>query len=141
MATEKILVHSAVIDRFTTALVAAAEKLGEFQVLALPGANLKVKALVDDALAKGAKIVNKDSYTKFDFEDGNRFPNVVLRGITKKMDLYHVESFGPLASITEVGSEEEAVALANDTIFGLVSAVWTKDLARALRISKRIDAG
>lgn len=142
MATEKILVHSAVIERFTNALVAAAGRIGESQVMAMAGANKKVKVLVDDALKKGAKIVNKaDLYTSFDFDTGNRFPNLVLTGITPKMDLYHVESFGPLASITEVASEEEAVRLANDTIFGLVSAVWTGDLARGMRVAKRIEAG
>lgn len=141
MSTEKIIVHSAVIDRFTAALVAASKKLGESQIMATPGAAQRIKGLVDGAVKLGAQVVNKDIYTNFKYEGNNRFPNLVIRGITDKMELYHCESFGPLASIVEISSDEEAVRVANDTVFGLVSAVWSNDLARAMRMSKRIDAG
>lgn len=140
MATEKIIVHSAVIKSFTAHLIAASKAFGESQLLAMPGANKGVKALVDDALAKGAELVG-GSYADFDVESTNTFPNLVLQGINNKMNLYHTESFGPLASIIEVHSEEEALRVANDTIFGLVSSVWTKDLARGLRMARQIESG
>lgn len=141
MATEKIIVHSAVIEKFTAILVEVSKGYGGSQLLAMPGANKGIKVLVDDALTKGAELVNGDAYSAFEFESNNRFPNLVLRGINDKMTLYHTESFGPLASIIEVGSEEEALRVANDTVFGLVASVWTKDLARGLRMAKQIDAG
>lgn len=142
MSTEKIIVHSAVIERFTAIFNEFSKGYGESQLLAMPGANLGIKKLVDNAVANGAKIVGgADAYASFKFEGSNGFPNLVLQGITDKMDLYHTESFGPLASIIEVDSEEEALRIANDTIFGLVASVWTKDLARGLRMAKQIDAG
>lgn len=141
MATEKILVHSAVAERFTALLIAASKEFGDSQVLALPGANKGIKALVDDALLKGAKLVSGDTYSEFTTEGNNSFPNLVLQGITDKMNLYHTESFGPLASIIEFDSEEEAVRIANDTVFGLVASVWTKDLAKGLRMTREIEAG
>lgn len=141
MATEKILVHSAVIERFTALLIEASKEYGNSQVLAMPGANKGIKALVDDALLKGAELVSGDSYAEYKTESGNSFPNLVLQGITDKMNLYHTESFGPLASIIEFKTEEEALRIANDTVFGLVASVWTKDLAKGLRMSRQIEAG
>lgn len=142
MATEKIIVHTAVIERFTAIFNEISKGYGGCQLLAMPGANKGIKKLVDDAVAKGAKIVGgAETFAGFKFEGTNRFPNLVLQGITDKMDLYHTESFGPLASIIEVNSEEEALRIANDTVFGLVASVWTKDLARGLRMAKQIDAG
>ncbi|KAL0631665.1 hypothetical protein Q9L58_009477 [Maublancomyces gigas] len=142
MSTEKIIVHSAVIERFTAIFNEFSKGYGESQLLAMPGANLGIKKLVDNAVANGAKIVGgADAYASFEFKNSNAFPNLVLQGITDKMDLYHTESFGPLASIISVDSEEEALRIANDTIFGLVASVWTKDLARGLRMAKQIDAG
>ena len=57
------------------------------------------------------------------------------------MDLYHEESFGPMVSLITVQSEEEAVELANDTEYGLSASVFTRDLARGLRIAKLIESG
>ena len=66
---------------------------------------------------------------------------VVVVGTKKEMDLYYTESFGPTVSVMPVNSEEEALELANDTEYGLSSAVFTKDLGRALRIAKGIESG
>lgn len=66
---------------------------------------------------------------------------IVVEGVTKDMDLYHQESFGPTVSLISVDSEEEAVALANDTEYGLSASVFTKDLAAGLRVAKQIESG
>jgi succinate-semialdehyde dehydrogenase / glutarate-semialdehyde dehydrogenase len=73
--------------------------------------------------------------------DGNYFSTTVLTGITRDNDAYHEEFFGPVASVYRVGSEEEAVELANDTPFGLGSYVMTNDRDQALRVADKIDAG
>ena len=73
--------------------------------------------------------------------EGNFFQATILTGIEPGMDAYHEEFFGPVASVYRVGSEEEAVTLANDTPFGLGSYVMTNDPEQALRVADRIDAG
>jgi succinate-semialdehyde dehydrogenase/glutarate-semialdehyde dehydrogenase len=73
--------------------------------------------------------------------DGNFFSTTVLTGITPDNDAYHEEFFGPVAAVYRVGSEKEAVELANDTPFGLGSYVMTNDRDQALRVADKIDAG
>ncbi|MFB2555772.1 NAD-dependent succinate-semialdehyde dehydrogenase [Herbiconiux liangxiaofengii] len=72
---------------------------------------------------------------------GNFFPPAVLADVTDEMDAYREEFFGPVAALYKVGSEEEAVLLANDTPFGLGSYVYTTDQEQALRVADGIDAG
>jgi succinate-semialdehyde dehydrogenase / glutarate-semialdehyde dehydrogenase len=73
--------------------------------------------------------------------DGNFFETTILTDITPENDAYREEFFGPVASVYRVGSEDEAVRLANDTPFGLGSYVMTNDSEQALRVADRIDAG
>ena len=90
---------------------------------------------LDRAVAAGAEVVvggeRKDNF----------FPTTVLTGITKDNDAYHEEFFGPVASVYKVGSEEEAVELANDTPFGLGSYVFTDDEEQADRVANGLDTG
>ncbi len=73
--------------------------------------------------------------------DGNFFEPTVLTGITPDNPAYREEFFGPVAQVFRVGSEEEAVALANDTPYGLGSYVFTDDPDQALRVADQIQAG
>jgi succinate-semialdehyde dehydrogenase/glutarate-semialdehyde dehydrogenase len=73
--------------------------------------------------------------------DGNFFSTTVLTDITSDNDAYREEFFGPVASVYRVASEDEAVALANDTPFGLGSYVMTVDPEQALRVADQMDAG
>jgi succinate-semialdehyde dehydrogenase/glutarate-semialdehyde dehydrogenase len=73
--------------------------------------------------------------------DGNFFKTAVLTDITPDNDAYTEEFFGPVASVYKVGSEEEAVKLANDTPYGLGSYVFTTDSEQALRVADNIEAG
>jgi len=73
--------------------------------------------------------------------DGAKFSPVVLEGITAENPAYREEFFGPVASLYRVGSEEEAIEVANGTEFGLGSYVWTTDRAQALRIADRLETG
>ena len=72
---------------------------------------------------------------------GNFFAPGVLTGVTPDNDAYREEFFGPVATVYKVGSEDEAVALANDTPYGLGSYVFTTDAEQALRVADRIEAG
>ncbi len=73
--------------------------------------------------------------------DGNFFSTTVLTDIKPDNDAYHEEFFGPVAAVYRVASEDDAVALANDTPFGLGSYVMTNDPEQALRVADKIDAG
>jgi succinate-semialdehyde dehydrogenase / glutarate-semialdehyde dehydrogenase len=90
---------------------------------------------VKRALDQGATLVAGGDH------DGNFFDTTILTDITPDNDAYREEFFGPVASVYRVGSEDEAVRLANDTPFGLGSYVMTNDSEQALRVADQIDAG
>jgi succinate-semialdehyde dehydrogenase/glutarate-semialdehyde dehydrogenase len=90
---------------------------------------------VKRAVDQGATLVTGGN------RDGNFFGTTVLTDITPDNDAYTEEFFGPVASIYRVGSEEEAVKLANDTPYGLGSYVFTDDKEQALRVADGIEAG
>jgi succinate-semialdehyde dehydrogenase/glutarate-semialdehyde dehydrogenase len=72
---------------------------------------------------------------------GYFYPPTVLTGVPKSARLQKEEIFGPVAPLTAFEDEDEAVAMANDTEFGLVSYLFTSDLSRALRVSERLETG
>jgi succinate-semialdehyde dehydrogenase/glutarate-semialdehyde dehydrogenase len=72
---------------------------------------------------------------------GNYFQPTVVSGVTAEMPVFREETFGPLAALIRVAGEDEAVAVANDTEFGLGSNVWTGDPERGVRLAERIQAG
>ena len=73
--------------------------------------------------------------------DGNFYSATLLTDISEDNDAYHEEFFGPVAAVYRVGSEDEAIELANDTPFGLGSYIYTTDSEQALRVADRIEAG
>jgi len=138
MATEKIIVQDSIFEEFITELAEATKKFGETQALVLPGALEKLSNLIESAVNQGAKVVNPP---KEEAPSRAKFPNLIIRDVTREMELYHEESFGPLATVITANSEEEAIAIANDTEFGLSAAVWTADLAKGLKIARKIESG
>jgi len=98
----------------------------------------KVAELVEDAVGRGARAVVGGS--KLDGA-GYFFEPTVLGGVTPDARLLKEEIFGPVAPVTSFGSEDEALAAANDTEFGLVSYVFTRDLKRALRVCEGLETG
>lgn len=98
----------------------------------------KVAELVKDATDRGAKVLTGGSGVD---GPGHFYQATVLTDVPQEARLTHEEIFGPVAPITPFDTEEEAVAKANDTEFGLVSYVFTSDLKRALRVSEALEAG
>lgn len=90
---------------------------------------------VDRAVEQGATLTTAGE------RHGAFFPAGILTGVQPGHDAYHQELFGPVAIVLRVGSEDEAVTLANDTPFGLGSYVFTTDAEQAKRVADRIDAG
>jgi succinate-semialdehyde dehydrogenase/glutarate-semialdehyde dehydrogenase len=98
----------------------------------------KVGALVDDAVSRGARLA-AGGVTPIG--PGFFYPPTVLEDVPADAELLREEIFGPVAPIVAFDSEDKAVQLANDTEFGLVSYVYTADLARALRMAERLETG
>ena len=74
-------------------------------------------------------------------ERGYYFQPTVLTNVRPGMPAYHEETFGPVASVIRVKDSEDALRVANDTDFGLGSAIWTADLERAKELAERVEAG
>jgi succinyl-CoA reductase len=97
-----------------------------------------ISGIVEDAKEKGAEILLGGSEI-----DGKGFfyKPTILRNIKPNMRIAREETFGPVAPITIVENESEAVKLANESEFGLGASIWTKDLAKADKMSRRIESG
>ena len=128
------------LEKFTAALTAVKEgdpreRETELGPLSSQLAADRLEDQVGRAVEQGATVVAGGK------RNGNYFEPTVLTDITPENDIYREELFGPVAQVYRVPSEEEAVALANDTPFGLGSYVMTNDPEQAERVADRIDAG
>ena len=90
---------------------------------------------LDRAIKGGARVVVGEK------RDGNFFAPMVLTEVTPDNDAYREELFGPVAVVYKVGSEEEAVKLANDTPYGLSAYAFTRDVGRMFRVIESLEAG
>jgi succinate-semialdehyde dehydrogenase / glutarate-semialdehyde dehydrogenase len=98
----------------------------------------KVQSLVEDALAKGAKVLTGG---KAPGGKGYFYPATVLANVPDNAVMLREEIFGPVASIQVFKTEDEVVRRANDTEYGLVAYLYTKDLGRGMRVSEKLDFG
>ncbi|KAM4058569.1 aldehyde dehydrogenase family protein [Hirsutella rhossiliensis] len=143
MSTEKILVHKAVKQQFVDRFKAAVEKefpsSAEALTLISSAAVQRNKQLITNAADRGASIIYGDINAPQVSE--TRLRPIIVDRVTADMDIYTTESFGPTVSLVEIDSEEQAIRLANDTDFGLSSAVFTQDLGRGLRLARELETG
>jgi succinate-semialdehyde dehydrogenase/glutarate-semialdehyde dehydrogenase len=128
------------LEKFTAALTAVKEgdpreRETELGPLSSQLATDRLEDQVRRAVDQGATVVAGGK------RNGNYFEPTVLTNVTPENDVYREELFGPVAQVYRVQSEEEAVALANDTPFGLGSYVMTNDPEQAERVADQIDAG
>lgn len=147
VCANRILVQDGVYDAFAEKLAKAVAAL-KVAPGDQPGSTIgplinkaavdKVRAHVDDALSHGAKLFAQAP----EGATGERFATpVVLTGATRDMLLANEETFGPVAPLFRFTHEEEGIALANDTSFGLASYFYTENLHRAFRVAERLEAG
>ena len=98
----------------------------------------KVARLVDEAVAGGARVLTGGSPVA---GAGSFYPPTVLTGVAAGARLLHEEIFGPVAPVTTFADEDQALAAANDTPYGLVAYAFTRDLDRALRVAEGLETG
>lgn len=146
-AANRIYVHASVIDEFGRRL---AERMAALTVgrgtddgvqvgpLIDAAALRKVAALVDDAVGRGARVLTGGSPTG---GAGFFYPPTVLTHVARDAKMAGEEIFGPVAPLTPFETEQEVIAAANDTEYGLVAYVFTNDLRRALRVAEALETG
>jgi NAD-dependent aldehyde dehydrogenases len=137
MSTERIIVDKAIAAPFIDALVNRVKALPD----GLLGSVVEMKtvercnALIDDALNKGARLLTGGK------ADSTCMRATLIDGVTRDMRLWHEESFGPVKAIIHAENENDAVAIANDSPYGLSSAVYSKDTARAWNVAQNLQTG
>lgn len=146
-AANRFYVHEAVHDAFAEKLTARmkALKMGNglndgVEVGSLVNAETrdKVASLVADAVAKGAHVLTGGDVPN---APGFFYPPTVLTNVPDDADMWHEEIFGPVAALQSYSDEEEMIARANDTEYGLVAYLYTRDVKRGLALSERLEYG
>lgn len=146
-AANRFYVHRAIHDRFAERLAArmGAMTIGKGwhpstscgPLVNQPSLD-KVAHFVDDAVARGARILTGGKALE---GPGFFYPPTVLTEVPQDAALLHDEIFGPVAALVTFEEEQEVIAMANDTEYGLVAYVYTRDLARGLRMSEQLEFG
>lgn len=146
-AANRFIVHESVAEEFSQRLAA---RMGAMVVgrgiddgvqvgpLINDAAVEKVSELVADALDHGAKVLTGGDKVG---DRGYFYAPTVLTGVPRTARMFSNEIFGPVAPITTFGSDDEGIALANDTEFGLVAYAFTESLTRALTVAERLETG
>lgn len=147
IAAKRFIIHRKIYDGFLPAFVAAIKKLKvgdpmddatDIGPLALGSVLNDVSAQVDDAVKQGAQLMTGGKRVN---GPGNFYLPTVLADIPRKARVYREEVFGPVAMVFKVNDIDEAVALANDTPFGLGSSIWTRDAKEQQQLINEIEAG
>jgi len=146
VCANRIYVQAGVYDAFAEKLKVAVEKLkvgdGFEDGVALgplinPAAGEKVKEHIEDAKSKGANVILGDTGKM----DGNFLPPTIMTGVTQDMMVATEETFGPLAPLFKFDTVDDVIAMANDTIFGLASYFYAKDLSRVYKVAEALEYG
>jgi acyl-CoA reductase-like NAD-dependent aldehyde dehydrogenase len=144
MSTERIVIERSIAEEFTAKLAERSRSLKvgdphepdtQLGPLVNEAHLARVLGHVEDALAKGARLITGGK------ADGLYLQPTVLAGVTPEMRIYREETFGPVVAILPVDSIEEAVRVANDSQYGLSSAVFSRDLAAATQVARQLETG
>jgi len=148
---ERVYVLREVSERFIEGVVAGAQRLRigdpmswdtEIGPMVSREQYETVRELVDDAVAGGASLrCGGPAVAPAGFEAGAFYAPTVLTDVRQDMRIMHEEIFGPVLPVVVVDSEDEALALANDSVFGLGASVWTSDRGKGERLARELQSG
>ncbi|MFT8872050.1 MAG: NAD-dependent succinate-semialdehyde dehydrogenase [Sporolactobacillus sp.] len=147
----RIFVHESIVDDFTEKLVAAVKKVKVGNGLE-PGmdagpliredAIAKIDGQLADAKAKGAAVLTGGARLRGGaYDQGFFYAPTVLSGVTKQMRIFYEETFGPVLPLITFKETDEAIDMANDTLYGLASYFYTANLERIAKVSRRLQYG
>lgn len=149
-AGARLIVEESIAERFVDELVRRAEGIrlgGPFDDTAETGALIsaahrdKVDAYVQAGIAEGARLRTGGAAPGGELAGGFYYLPTVLDQVRRGMSVVRDEAFGPVVTVETFATEEEAIAIANDTIYGLAGAVWSQDAGRSQRIARRLRHG
>jgi succinate-semialdehyde dehydrogenase/glutarate-semialdehyde dehydrogenase/succinate-semialdehyde dehydrogenase len=147
IAAKRILVAAPIYDRFEKAYVAAAQALPvgdpmdpatKLGPLARASVVSDTQRQVEAALSQGGRLLCGGAPLK---REGNFYPPTVIAGLPHDAPVMREEFFGPVALLFRFDTEAQAIAMANDSDYGLGATVWTGDAGRAVRVSRALEAG
>jgi aminomuconate-semialdehyde/2-hydroxymuconate-6-semialdehyde dehydrogenase len=152
LCSERVYVHEAILDEFVVRLKDRAEALSmgrpedeqtEIGPLVSKAHRDKVLSYYELAREEGANVVTGGGIPEFgdDRDNGAWVQPTILIGLKESARCVREEIFGPVCHIAPFSTEEQAVAMANDSAYGLAGAVWTTNLSRAHRVARQIEAG
>jgi acyl-CoA reductase-like NAD-dependent aldehyde dehydrogenase len=145
MSTERFVVDESIADEFVKKFAERARNLPAGDPMSDPNVIVgpmirpesgdRINKMITDALAKGAEVIAGGPAL------GAAMPATIVDKVKPGMDIYDLETFGPITTIVRVKGVDEAIRVANDTDYGLAAAVFGKDSTRALQVALQIDAG
>jgi len=151
MTGSRILVQSGIADKLRDGLAErlrnvkvgpAAEESSDMGPMIDKDNVERVDKVVEEAIAAGAKVVVRGGpVTEGELAKGAFYEPALLEVSDNKMDIVQEETFGPVATLQVFDTEKEAIALANDNMYGLAASVWSTDVDLPLRVVREIDAG
>ena len=145
MSADRVLVHRSLAAEFAERLAAKAKGLpaGDpadphtvIGPLINPQAAQRVAGLVDEAAGDGAQVLAGGGQA-----DGAHYAATVLAGVTPEMRIHTEEIFGPVCTVLTVDSDDEAVAVANDSPYGLTAGILTQDVTRGFAVARKLRTG
>jgi acyl-CoA reductase-like NAD-dependent aldehyde dehydrogenase len=143
MATDRILVHEDVAEEFQAMMKAnlarAATDGSALPLVANIAAKSRLQETLSEAIASGANVVCGTE--KQDDVPGTSIVPTILKNVDTSTKLWTEENFGPIVAITTIGSDEEAVQIANSSPYGLSASIFTRDLRKGLALAKKIQSG
>ncbi|RMR03569.1 Salicylaldehyde dehydrogenase [Pseudomonas savastanoi pv. glycinea] len=145
MSTERFVVDESIADQFVEMFAKRVRSLEVASPVSSPacvigpmisqGSVQRINQLLDDAIIKGAKIVAGG------LAEQALMGATLVDHVSSSMDIYDEETFGPVTTVVRVKGAEQALAVANDTAYGLSSSIFSRDVSRALDLASRLDAG